>query len=167
MKNATRFAAVAALVLVALTSTSSHAAGKGEPRARTNEGKFEAAESAQEAFEARNAPGLIQPGAYSAAWAALSALQVTNNSWTEVTTRPYNSDDPRYRDPAFSNSSGGAGLVAGRTTGLAVSGGTLFAGGADGGVFRSADNGVTWTPLTDGLPTLSVGWLEIAPDGAL
>jgi hypothetical protein len=167
MTKAFGIAAAIVLALVGLTPAHSHAAGRGEPKARTNEGKFEAAESAQEAFEARNAPGLIQPGAYSAAWASLSALRTTGRSWNEVTSRPYNSDDPRYRDPSFSNSSGGAGLVAGRNTGLAVGGGYLYAGGADGGVFRSADNGVTWTPLTDGLPTLSVGWLEIAPDGAL
>jgi hypothetical protein len=52
-------------------------------------------------------------------------------------------------------------------TGLAVIGTTLFAGGADGGVFRSTDNGGTWTPIADGLPTLSVGDLRAAPDGAL
>jgi sugar lactone lactonase YvrE len=85
-----------------------------------------------------------------------------------VTTRPYNSDDPRYRDPFASNSSGGAGNVAGRITGLAVDGsGVIYAGGADGGVFRSSDGGTTWAPLTDGLPTLSVGDVELAPDGAL
>ena len=170
MKNAYRAAAVLAWAVLALAPATGLAAGKGGPHGKsgaTGEGKFEAAESAQQAFEARSAPGIIQPGAYSAAFGSLSALAVTGSSWNEVTTRPYNSDDPRYRDPSFSNSSGGAGLVAGRTTGLAVGGGHLYAGGADGGVFRSADNGVTWVPLTDGLPTLSVGWLELAPDGAL
>src|SRR5437660_1597177 len=86
--------------------------------------------------------------------AANAALPAAGIAWKEVTTRPYDSDDPRYRDPVFSNSSGGAGLVAGRMTGLAVGSGYIYAGGADGGVFRSGDNGVTWTPLTDGLPTL-------------
>ena len=169
MKTAFGVATVLVLSLIGLSPSSGQAAGKGGPhgKAASNEGKFEAAESAQEAFEARNAPGFIQPGAYSAAFASLSALPVTGAPWKEVTTRPYNADDPRYRDPNFSNSSGGAGLVAGRNTGLAVGGGFLYAGGADGGVFRSADNGVTWIPLTDGLPTLSVGWLELAPDGAL
>src|SRR5438876_4149 len=54
-----------------------------------------------------------------------------------------------------------------RVTGLAVSGKMIFAGGADGGVFRSNNGGTTWTPITDGLPTLSTGDLRVAPDGAL
>ncbi|HLO30632.1 MAG TPA: hypothetical protein VK249_15920, partial [Anaerolineales bacterium] len=111
--------------------------------------------------------GIVLPGAYSAAFTSLQALPVSGGSWTEVTVRPYDSDDPRYRDPVFSNSSGGAGLVAGRITGLAAGGGFIYAGGADGGVFRSGDGGATWTPLTDGLPTLSTGDLAFAPDGAL
>ena len=163
-------AGLLAAALFAIAPMPSQAAGKGGPHGKSAEegaGKLEAAESAQQAFEARSAPGIIQPGAYSAAFASLSALSTVGTPWREVTTRPYNSDDPRYRDPNFSNSSGGAGLVAGRTTGLAVGGGFIYAGGADGGVFRSADNGATWVPLTDSLPTLSVGWLELAPDGSL
>ena len=160
----TSHGAAAALALALLWPAIGYAARKPHAEA---EGKLEAAEAAQQAAEARNAPGYIQPGAYSAAFASLSGLGVSGMKWKEVTTRPYNADDPRYRDPNFSNSSGGAGLVAGRNTGLAVGGGFIYAGGADGGVFRSGDNGHTWVPLTDGLPTLSVGWLELAPDGAL
>ncbi len=125
--------------------------------------------AADQFAQARTAPGLVAPGAYSAAFASLQALPIYGKeSWKEVTNRPYDSDDPRYRDPYFSNSSGGAGNVAGRITGLAAdNAGTLYAGGADGGVFRSTDGGATWSPLTDGLPTLSVGDIELAPDGAL
>jgi hypothetical protein len=127
------------------------------------------AESAMQQFSnARTAPGLVAPGAYSAAFTALTTLPVYGKaSWSEVTNRPYNSDDPRYRDPFASNSSGGAGLVAGRITGLAVDGNYIYAGGADGGVFRSSDSGATFTPITDGLPTLSVGDLELGADGSL
>ena len=135
----------------------------GDPGDETLEALNAAAEYAQ----ARLAPGLVLPGAYSAAFASLAALPVVGGNWAEVTNRPYDSDDPRYRDPFYSNSSGGAGLVSGRITGLAVTGGTIYAGGADGGVFRSLNNGATWTPLTDGVPTLSVGDLRVAPDGAL
>jgi sugar lactone lactonase YvrE len=117
--------------------------------------------------QARMAPGIVLPGAYSAAFSSLSGLPSSGGAWTEVTNQPYNSDDPRYRDPNFSNSGGGSGLVSGRITGLAAGGGYIYAGGADGGVFRSGDGGGTWTSLTDGLPTLSTGDLAFAPDGAL
>ena len=135
----------------------------GEPGDETVEALNAAAEYAQ----ARTAPGLVLPGAYSAAFTDLSGLPVASGTWAEETNRPYDSDDPRYRDPFFSNSSGGAGLVSGRVTGLAAIGTALYAGGADGGVFRSTNGGGTWTPLTDGLPTLSVGDLRAAQDGAL
>jgi hypothetical protein len=127
----------------------------------------EAQTAAEQYAQARTAPGIVLPGAYSAAFTSLQALPVSGRSWTEVTVRPYDSDDPRYRDPDFSNSSGGAGIVSGRVTGLAVGSGFIYAGGADGGVFRSGDGGATWSPLTDGLPTLSTGDLAFAPDGAL
>jgi hypothetical protein len=127
----------------------------------------EALTAAEQFAQARTAPGLVLPGAYGAAFSALSTLPVAGASWTEVTNRPYDSDDPRYRDPFYSNSSGGSGLVAGRITGLAVGGDAIYAGGADGGVFRSLDGGATWTPLTDLLPTLSVGDVRLASDGAL
>jgi hypothetical protein len=127
----------------------------------------EALNAANEYAQARLAPGLVLPGAYSAAFTALTGLPAVGGAWNEVTNRPYDSDDPRYRDPLFSNSSGGAGLVTGRITGLAVANGAIFAGAADGGVFRSTNGGQTWAPLTDGVPTLSVGDLRVAPDGAL
>ncbi len=127
----------------------------------------EAATSAEEFAQTRTAPGIVAPGAYSAAFASLAALPIAGKAWREVTSRPYNSDDPRYRDPYFSNSSGGAGFVSGRATGLAVGGGFIYLGGADGGVFRSGDSGASWTPLTDGLPTLSTGALALAADGSL
>jgi len=139
-------------------------------RAKVGEAGDESVESriaAEQYAQARTGPGIVLPGAYSAAFASLSGLPVYGSSWTEVTSRPYDSDDPRYRDPFASNSSGGAGLVAGRITGLAAGDGYLYVGGAAGGVFRSADGGKTWSPLTDGLPTLSVGDLRLAPDGAL
>src|SRR4051812_43662282 len=117
--------------------------------------------------QARTAPGIVLPGAYSAAFASLTGLPVSGASWTEVTNRPYNSDDPRYRDPLASNSSGGSGLVSGRIVGIAVGGGSIYIGGANGGVFRSSDDGRTFAPLTDGLPSLSVGDLRLAADGAL
>jgi photosystem II stability/assembly factor-like uncharacterized protein len=127
----------------------------------------EAQTKAEQYAQARTAPGVVLPGAYSAAFASLAGLPATSGSWTEVTSRPYNADDPRYRDPFASNSGAGNGFAAGRIVGLALGGGNIYIGGADGGVFRSADDGKTWTPMTDGLPTLSVGDLRVSPDGAL
>jgi sugar lactone lactonase YvrE len=88
-------------------------------------------------------------------------------AWSEVTRVPYDADDPDYRD-WYSNSSGGSGLVTGRITGLAADGGGyVYAGGADGGVWRSSQGGGNWTPIADALPSLSTGDLQIAADGSL
>jgi hypothetical protein len=64
------------------------------------------------------------------------------------------------------------GNVSGRVTALAVdpcdaTGNTVYAGGADGGVWVSfnalSGNPVTWQPLTDYQPSLSTGALALAP----
>jgi len=144
--------------------------GRRERRPQMGEAGDESTEAlaaAEQFAQARNAPGVVLPGAYGAAFASLSRLPVYGRDWTEVTNRPYDLDDPRYRDPLASNSSGGWGLASGRITGIAVGAGALYVGGAAGGVFRSLDSGATWVPLTDGLPTLSTGDLRLAADGAL
>jgi photosystem II stability/assembly factor-like uncharacterized protein len=180
MKSTLTYAAlavvVAAFVSTTIISDRDEARRPGERReshgryAKVGNAGDESAE-AQTKFEqfaqARQAPGVILPGAYGAAFASLTGLPVSGGSWTEVTNRPYNADDPRYRDPFASNSGAGNGLASGRIVGIAVSDNYLYIGGADGGVFRSNDAGHTWTSLTDGLPTLSVGDLRLAPDGAL
>ena len=117
--------------------------------------------------QARSAPGVVLPGAYTAAFASLSGLSVSGGSWAETTNRPYDLDDLRYRDPLASNSGGGWGLASGRIVGITTSGSRIYIGGADGGVFRSDDDGQHWTALSDGLPSLSVGDIRMAPDGAL
>ncbi|WP_225854005.1 glycosyl hydrolase [Micromonospora sp. AMSO31t] len=113
--------------------------------------------AAQEA-SARLAPyGAVAPGEYGDALADLRGLPGTRSLWTEVTDKPYDADDPNYRDPNFSNSGGGAGLVAGRITGLAAGRGQVFAGGANGGVFRKKLTSGAWTPISDGILALSTG----------
>src|SRR5690349_1102792 len=98
----------------------------------------EIAEQAEQYAEARTSPGVVAPGAYTAAWQALQSMPVTRGGWQHVTDLPYNSDDPRYRD-INSNSSGGAGRVTGRVTGLAADdSGYVYAGAANGGVWRSS-----------------------------
>jgi photosystem II stability/assembly factor-like uncharacterized protein len=174
-------AGVVALAMGAATSGVPQTVGAGAtPRNRqfverakyaqgtpTAEGEEARTAAEQHAF-ARQAPGVVAPGAYDAAWSQMRTLPTYAGSWTETTSKKYDADSPDYRDPLYSNSSGGAGLVSGRVTGIAVDAlGTVYAGGAAGGVFRSTDGGTTWTPITDGLPTLSVGDVRIAPDGAL
>ena len=123
--------------------------------------------STEEWTEARTAPGIVAPGAYGAAFTALQNLPTTAGTYTHVTRKPYNSDDPRYRDYA-SNSSGGAGNVTGRTTGLASDrDGYVYAAGANGGVWRSSTGGGHWTPIADTLPSLSSGDLELDATGRL
>jgi uncharacterized protein (TIGR03437 family) len=41
---------------------------------------------------------------------------------------------------------------------------TVYVGGAQGGLWRSIDNGANWTPLTDGQPSLAMGAIAIDPN---
>ncbi len=127
----------------------------------------EAATIAEQYAQARTAPGVVSAGAYGAAYSQLSALGVAGSSWYDVTRLPYDADDPRYRD-YNSNSSGGAGFVTGRVTGLAVgTDGTVYAAAANGGVWRSASGTGGWVPIADQLPSESGGAVEVADDGSL
>jgi hypothetical protein len=139
----------------------------GNPAELQKESK-EAATLEEQFSQARTAPGIVAPGAYGSAYTQLSALPHTGGTWHEVTKVPYNADDPRYRD-WYSNSSGGAGYVTGRVTGLAAdTTGHVYAAGADGGVWRSSQGGGKWTPIADALPSLSGGDLQLAgSDGSL
>jgi len=68
--------------------------------------------------------------------------------------------------------------VSGRATAVAIdpadpSGNTIYIGGAQGGVWKSSNaatsnaEDVTWTPLTDDQPTLSIGAIAIQPGNAV
>ncbi|MFE9369713.1 glycosyl hydrolase [Streptomyces sp. NPDC006711] len=119
------------------------------------------AEGTAQYTEARTAPGVVAPGAYGAAWAQLQSMPHTGGNWDHITQKVYDSDDPRYRD-INSNSSGGFGDVTGRITGIAADDqGYVYAGGANGGVFRSRTGGGHWEPIADKLPSLSTGALAL------
>jgi hypothetical protein len=126
------------------------------------------------AANARLAPyGSVAAGQLSSSLGNFRTLTSNGGTWSELTNLPYDADDPNYRDPEFSNSSGGSGFVAGRMTGLAAGDGYLFAGGANGGVFRKKLNNLgdpsddgAWEPISDGILSLSTGDLEYH-DGAL
>jgi hypothetical protein len=133
----------------------------------TGEDPEEIAEQAEQYAEARSAPGIVAPGAYTAAWRALQTMPRTPGRWQHVTDLPYNSDDPRYRD-IDSNSSGGAGQVTGRITGLvADDAGYVWAGAANGGVWRSRTGGGHWQPIATNLPSPSTGDLRLDRSGRL
>jgi hypothetical protein len=130
---------------------------------------FESLTAATQFAEARTAPsGIVQPGAYSAAYGQLTGLPTAGAAWSNITRGvKYDADDIEYRD-YYSNSSGGSGNVTGRVTGLAAdNAGNVYAAGAMGGVWRSTTGGGNWTPIADSLPTLSSGTLELDGSGAL
>ena len=138
----------------------------GNPSEAQSESK-EAVTIAEQFEQARTAPGIVAPGAYGSAYTQLQSLPKTAGTWHEVTKVTYDADDPRYRD-WNSNSSGGAGKVTGRITGLAAdTSNHVYAAGADGGVWRSSTGGGGWTPIADTLPSLSGGDLQLAGDSSL
>jgi hypothetical protein len=160
--------AALALVFAVTPVLAGSTTGKSSERALTEagDGNFEVLEQADQYAEARTAPAdVVDAGAFSGAYLEAKNLPVVGGSWNEITTKPYNSDAHGYRDPVWSNSGGGAGDVAGRMTALAVDGTTLYAGAADGGVWKRS--GGTWTPLTDDAPTLSIGALAVDPSHGL
>jgi sugar lactone lactonase YvrE len=126
-------------------------------------------EAAQYSFE-RTAPALTVSGqALIAAGQQASGLSVTGGPWQDVTTQPYNAEPAGYTDPIWSNAGAGWSLVGGRTTALTQApDGSWYAGAADGGVWRSTDQGQTWHAIFDFMPSISVGALAIDPaDGSV
>jgi hypothetical protein len=144
--------------------------GEGHPEGvvgSANEESGEIATALDSVANARLAPyGSVAAGQYSASLGNFNGLASSGSAWTEVTNIPYDADDPAYRDPSYSNSSGGAGYVAGRITGLAAGNGWVFAGGANGGVFRKSlgddkqpggGDDTSWQPISDDILSLSTG----------
>jgi hypothetical protein len=120
--------------------------------------------AAQQYSQIRTAPATsVSSQAFTSAITQASSLRRTAGAWSELTTLPYNSDALNYRDPVWSNSSGGNGVVSGRMTSIAVDGTTVYAGAADGGVWRTDNGGATWTPLFDQQGVLAVGAVAVNP----
>lgn len=145
----------------------SSATESGGEEAPNEEGQNILARAEQESI-IRTAPGTnVSAAAFSAARTQAKQLPVAGGSWREVTKQPYQNDSTRFRDPVFSNSGAGWRLVSGRMTALATSRGVVWAGAADGGVWRSSDRGRHWTKWSNGLPSLSVGALAAGPNGSI
>jgi hypothetical protein len=124
---------------------------------------------AQAAFEQTAPAGYITGPALADAAQQASRLRHTDGRWQEFTTQAYNAQPSGYTDPFWSNAGAGFSLVGGRVTALVTTrDGAWFAGAADGGVWRSHDQGQHWTPVFDNMPTLSIGALAVDPvDGSL
>jgi sugar lactone lactonase YvrE len=126
-------------------------------------------EQAQYGFE-RTAPALSVSGqALIAANQQAGGLSTTGGPWQDITTQPYNAEPDGYTDPIWSNAGAGFSLVGGRTTALVQApDGSWYAGAADGGVWRSTDQGQTWRAIFDYMPSLSIGALAVDPaDGTV
>ena len=108
--------------------------------------------------------GVRRPAAAQAA-----RLGTKGGSWQAITDKPFQNDPvPGYRDPVWSDFGSGYGLVTGRISALTAAGGAIFAGGADGGVWKSTNRGGHWTFWSSGLPRLSIGALATDPrDGSV
>ncbi len=113
----------------------------------------------------RTAPaGYLTGDAIGAAAQQAAQIPSTPGQWQQFTTQAYNGQPANYTDPFWSNVGAGFSLVGGRVTALATTpDGAWFAGAADGGVWRSYDQGAHWTPVTDNLPDMSTGALAVDP----
>ena len=162
-----------AAVLVAGSLAPASAGTAIGPHDVTGQESQDAADAADWFTSQRLAPnGAVNTNAFAAVAGQAGSLGIVGGAWTER-TNPSGaagvdfSDSPQYIDPTsnFSNSGAGDRYVAGRMTALAASpdGTTLFAGAADGGVWRSTDGGTTWKPLFDSQGTLSIGALLAVP----
>src|SRR6266849_3563861 len=118
--------------------------------------------------------GAVDPNGFASSVAQSASLPTLPGTWTERTNLAGAdgndfSDPPAFIDPTsnFTNSGAGDRWVAGRMTSLAVApNGTLYAGAADGGVWKSTDGGAHWTPVFDTQRTLSIGALLVTGSGS-
>ena len=124
---------------------------------------------AQYAYERTAPAGTVSGAALASAVQQASGLPVSGGAWQEITNAPYNAQPSNYTDPFWSNIGAGFSIVGGRITALAVApDGSWFAGAADGGVWKSSDQGQHWTPVFDSNASLSIGSVAVNPaDGSL
>ena len=94
-----------------------------------------------------------------------AAPALPSGTWTPVGPGPIVGS---VQDP--SQAGGQYGNVSGRITALVTDPthpSTVFAGAADGGVWKSTNGGTSWTPVTDSQPTLAIGSLAIDSTGQI
>ncbi len=91
-------------------------------------------------------------------------------AWTALGPRPILNGQVFGTRTRLDNNSAARNAVAGRVTAIALdpryngtTNQTVYVGGAQGGLWRSLDNGQNWTPLTDDLPSQAIGAVAIDP----
>ncbi|MFZ0737517.1 MAG: hypothetical protein WA002_11735 [Candidatus Acidiferrales bacterium] len=84
-------------------------------------------------------------------------VTISNTQWTPIGPQPLQDEAP------FGNTSGRVNAVV--VDPCDTTNDTVYIGAADGGVWRTTDGGNTWTPLTDGQPSLSSGSIALVPSG--
>src|SRR5215831_20783896 len=170
-----KFALFSAIVAAVAFAAAPGFAASDPPNKDAGEESQDVQEATDWFMAQRLAPnGAVDPNAYAAGAAQAAALPTVGGAWTERTGRPGTdgndfSDSPQYIDPTsnFSNSGAGDRWVAGRMTALAAApDGSLFAGAADGGVWKSTDGGQHWTPMMDSQATMSIGALLVTGSGS-
>lgn len=78
-------------------------------------------------------------------------------TWTEVGPKPETGEV-------------GSTTNSGRTLAVVIdptNASNIYVGTAGGGVWKSTDAGVTWSPISDSLPSLAIGGLAISADGTI
>ena len=88
---------------------------------------------------------------------APAAITISNSHWTPIGPQPLTNEDP-------------FGTASGRMNALAVdtcdaTNNTVYAGAADGGVWRTTDGGTTWAAMTDAQPSISSGSIALVASG--
>lgn len=168
---ATLFASIGAAGASGVAGPRGLLAHKGTAALTANdEGEDDGGETAelldreQEYAAVRTAPAAtVSSQAMVAARAQAAALPAAAGAAKELTNQPYDSDALNYRDPTWSNSSGGSRDVSGRMTAITSDGNAVYAGAAGGGVWKSTDKGAHWTPVFDGQGSLNIGALAVDP----
>jgi photosystem II stability/assembly factor-like uncharacterized protein len=82
------------------------------------------------------------------------AITASQTMWTSIGPQPSDSGAT-----VFGLTSGRIGAIAVDPTNPDI----VYLGGAQGGVWKTTDGGVNWTPLTDDQPSLAIGALAIDP----
>jgi hypothetical protein len=124
----------------------------------TSAGQARAA-AVQQARAIPNAPTLPAALGGQGTLVGKDALAPPSAVWQQLGPQPQNSNTSNPNQDYHQ------GLVTGRGSSVVVGPhtGVLYAGFADGGVWKSTNDGAAWTPLTDRQPTLAIGSLALDP----